>query len=88
MYYSEMEKGNMIKPKPVPKPAQTNNVGKLVVVLVDKLNVHKTADLHASSVCGTVKKGEAFTIKAEHKDVFELKSGLFITKSTKYVKVK
>ncbi|MFQ7447482.1 DUF5776 domain-containing protein [Intestinibacter bartlettii] len=53
--------------------------------------MHSSADFNSSSVVGKVKKGDVFTIaqKIERTgtDMYKLKSGVYITASTKYVEV-
>jgi N-acetylmuramoyl-L-alanine amidase len=65
-------------------------VGKLVVVTytgADGLNV-RTAPSFDAPVATVVYEGEAFTIAAVVGDFYKLKSGLYITNSPTYVKVK
>ena len=66
---------------------------KYVKILADELNIHKTPDFEASSVCGIVCKGDVYTI-AETVTVpncstkmYKLKSGVYITASPTYVDV-
>jgi N-acetylmuramoyl-L-alanine amidase len=61
---------------------------RLVVVDVDNLNIRKIPSWSQSAVCGTVKKGDAFTIINELPEFYQIKSGFYITKSKKYVHVK
>lgn len=59
--------------------------------VLQNVNVHSTPDFNASSVCGKAEKGEALTIVKkivrEGTDMYKLKSGVYITTSTKYVEV-
>ena len=69
----------------------TDNKTKYLRVIADKINIHNKADFNASSVVGEVEKGDVFTItqKIERTgtDMYKLKSGVYITASTKYVEV-
>ena len=60
-------------------------------IISDSVNIHRSADFNSSSVVGKVKKGDVFTIaqKIERTgtDMYKLKSGVYITASTKYVEV-
>lgn len=60
-------------------------------IISDSVNIHSSADFNSSSVVGKVKKGDVFTIaqKIERTgtDMYKLKSGVYITASTKYVEV-
>ena len=64
-----------------------------VKILIDGLNIHKTADFKAESVCGTVPKGGLYTVAEEITDtgcsthMYKLKSGVYITASKKYVQL-
>lgn len=66
---------------------------KYVKVLVNELNIHKTADFNSSSICGIVCKGDVYTIAEEvvvpgvTTHMYKLKSGVYITASPTYVKV-
>ena len=78
-------------PKPV-TPVQLPEKKRYVKVLVDNLAVRKALSWDASAVAGRVQKNEVFTvaagpIKAGGGSMYELKSGLFITASEKYVTV-
>nr|DAH43339.1 MAG TPA: N-acetylmuramoyl-L-alanine amidase [Caudoviricetes sp.] len=72
-----------------------NNASKkqYVKVLCNELNIHKTADFNSSSICGIVCKGDVYTMVEEVKVegcttyMYKLKSGVYITASTKYVEV-
>jgi N-acetylmuramoyl-L-alanine amidase len=63
----------------------TSTQTKMVVVDVDGLNIRNAPNFDDSSVIGQVKKGEAFTIAKELNGFYQLKSGAYITSSTKYV---
>lgn len=69
----------------------TDNKTKYLRVIADKINIHNKADFNSSSVVGEVEKGDVFTItqKIERTgtDMYKLKSGVYITASTKYVEV-
>lgn len=69
----------------------TDNKTKYLRVIADKINIHNKADFNLSSVVGEVEKGDVFTItqKIERTgtDMYKLKSGVYITASTKYVEV-
>jgi len=71
------------------KPGGTNTNVKFVRVLFDGLNIRKLPSWDASAIAETVKKGEVFTvvkrIKVGNGFMYELKSGLYITASNKYV---
>ena len=64
---------------------------KYLRIIADSVNIHSSADFNSSSVVGKVKKGDVFTIaqKIERTgtDMYKLKSGVYITASTKYVEV-
>lgn len=66
---------------------------KYIKILVDGLNIHKTPDFKAESVCGTVPKGGLYTVAEEITDtgcsthMYKLKSGVYITASKKYVQL-
>lgn len=66
-----------------------SNIPKLIKIIQD-VNYHKTPDFKPSSVVGVAKAGEVFTvdslIKRSDTNMYKLKSGYFITASTKYVK--
>lgn len=63
---------------------------KYVKVIVEELNVRNSPSWEDDAVAGTVKKGEVFTvtkkIKVGSSYMYKLKSGLYITASSKYVK--
>ena len=67
----------------------TDNKTKYLRVIADKINIHNKADFNLSSVVGEVEKGDVFTItqKIERTgtDMYKLKSGYFISASSKYV---
>ena len=69
----------------------TDNKTKYLRVIADKINIHNKANFNSSSVVGEVEKGDVFTItqKIERtgRDMYKLKSGVYITASTKYVEV-
>ncbi len=69
----------------------TDNKTKYLRVIADKINIHNKADFNSSSVVGEVEKGDVFTITQRIKrtgtDMYKLKSGVYITASTKYVEV-
>ena len=69
----------------------TDNKTKYLRVIADKINIHNKADFNANSVVGEVEKGDVFTItqKIERTgtDMYKLKSGVYITASTKYVEI-
>ena len=78
-------------PKPV-APVQLPEKKKYVKVLVDDLAVRKTPSWDKSAVAKRVQKNEVFTIangpiKVGGGSMYELKSGLYITASEKYVTV-
>ena len=64
---------------------------KYLRIIADSVNIHSSADFNSSSVVGKVKKGDVYTIaqKIERTgtDMYKLKSGVYITASTKYVEV-
>ena len=64
---------------------------KYLRIIADIVNIHSSADFNSSSVVGEVKKGDVYTIaqKIERTgtDMYKLKSGVYITASTKYVEV-
>ena len=79
------------QPKPV-APVQLPDKKKYVKVLVDDLAVRKTPSWDKSAVAKRVQKNEVFTIadgpiKVGSGSMYELKSGLYITASKKYVSV-
>lgn len=63
---------------------------KYVKVLVDILNIRNCPSWSDNAVAGTVKKNEVFTVtkklKVGNSYMYKLKSGLYITASTNYVK--
>ena len=63
---------------------------KYVKVIVDTLNVRNCPSWDDGAVAGTVKKGEVFTVmkkvKVDGYYMYKLKSGLYITASSTYVK--
>ena len=69
----------------------TDNKTKYLRVIADKINIHNKANFNSSSVVGEVEKGDVFTItqKIERtgRDMYKLKSGVYITASPKYVEV-
>lgn len=76
-------------PKPQ-APATLPEKKKYVKVIYDGLSVRKTLSWDNSAVAGTVKKNEVFTvvegpIKVGNGSMYKLKSGLYITASSKYV---
>lgn len=78
-------------PKPV-APVQLPEKKKYVKVLVDDLAVRKSPSWDRSAVEKRVQKNEVFTIangtiKVGSGSMYELKSGLYITASSKYVTV-
>ena len=78
-------------PKPV-APVQLPEVKKYVRVLMDGLAVRKRASWDDSAVDHKVHANEVFTIaegpvKVGGGSMYELKSGLYITASSKYVTV-
>lgn len=65
---------------------------KFVRVLNDDTNIRKSLSWDDDAITGTVNKGEVFTvvsdkIKVEDGYMYKLKSGVYITASTKYVEV-
>lgn len=64
---------------------------KYLRIIADSVNIHSSSDFNSSSVVGEVKKGDVYTIaqKIERTgtDMYKLKSGVYITASTKYVEV-
>lgn len=62
---------------------------KYVKVIVDELNIRKTPSWSDDAISGIVKKDEVFTVvekvKVESSYMYKLKSGSYITASTKYV---
>lgn len=80
-------KGEATQEKPNTAPTKTQY---LKVLSSEPLNIRKVADWRADP-CGTVKKGEVFTIvdkvtaKNGSTPMYKLKSGVYITSSTKYV---
>lgn len=60
-------------------------------VIADEVNIRSAADFTDESVVGVVKKGGVYTVveKIERTgtDMYKLKSGVYITASTKYVEV-
>ena len=78
-------------PKPV-APVQLPEKKKYVKVLVDDLAVRRSPSWDKSAVAKRVQKNEVFTIangpiKVGGGSMYELKSGLYITASSKYVTV-
>ena len=69
----------------------TDDKIKYLRVIADKINIHNKADFNSSSIVGEVEKGDVFTItqKIERTgtDMYKLKSGVYITASTKYVEI-
>ena len=63
---------------------------KYVKVIVNELNVRNCPSWDNRAVAGTVKKGEVFTVmkkvKVDNYYMYKLKSGLYITASSTYVK--
>ena len=79
------------QPKPV-APVQLPEKKKYVKVLVDDLAVRRSPSWDKSAVAGRVRKNEVFTIangpiKVGGGSMYKLKSGLYITASSKYVTV-
>lgn len=73
-------------------PAALPEKKRYVKVICDALTVRKSLSWADSAKAGTVKKNEVFTIaegpvKVGSGNMYKLKSGLYITASTKYVKV-
>lgn len=72
------------------KDVEISDNAKYVKVIVNELNVRNCPSWEEGAVTGTVKKGEVFTItkkvKVGSSYMYKLKSGLYITASTKYVK--
>ena len=64
---------------------------KYLRIIADSVNIHSSADFNSSSVVGEVKKGDVYTIAQKiertETDMYKLKSGVYITASTKYVEV-
>lgn len=87
---------NYVAPKDVPqetpsKPVQApSKTQYLKVIYNGQLNVRKVADWRADP-CGSVHKGDVFTVIKEvtakngSTNMYQLKSGVYITSSTKYV---
>lgn len=78
-------------PKPV-APVQLPEKKQYVKVLVDDLAVRKSPSWDKSAVAGRVRKNDVFTIaegpvKVGGGNMYKLKSGLYITASSKYVTV-
>ena len=71
--------------------SQVASKTKYLRIIADSVNIHSSADFNSSSVVGEVKKGDVYTIaqKIERTgtDMYKLKSGVYITASTKYVEV-
>ena len=63
---------------------------KYIKVIVDELNVRKCPSWKDDAIAGTVKKDEVFTVvkklKVDNSYMYKLKSGLYITANSKYVK--
>lgn len=85
-------KPNKTQPQKTDKKEDNEEVStntKFIRVLVDGLNIRKNPSWESSDVVGNVKKGEIFTIakkvKVGNGFMYELKSGLYITASSKYV---
>ena len=72
------------------KDVEVFNNKKYVKVIVNELNIRNCPSWEDDAVAGTVKNGEVFTItkkvKVGSSYMYKLKSGLYITASTKYVK--
>lgn len=72
------------------KEVEVSTNVKYVKVIVDELNVRNCPSWEDKAVAGTVKKGEVFTVtkklKVGSSYMYKLKSGLYITASSKYVK--
>ena len=65
---------------------------KYLRIIADSVNIHSSADFNSSSVVGEVKKGDVYNTIAQKiertgTDMYKLKSGVYITASTKYVEV-
>ncbi|SCJ12397.1 N-acetylmuramoyl-L-alanine amidase [Intestinibacter bartlettii] len=75
----------------VQKKSETKSKTKYVRIISDSVNIHSSADFNSSSVVGEVKKGEVYTVSEKIErtgtDMYKLKSGVYITASTKYVEV-
>lgn len=81
----------------------TNGKGKVTVIpttattktkyirILKDVNIHNTPDFNSNSVVGKVTAGGAYTvvetIKRTGTDMYKLKSGVYITASTKYIEV-
>lgn len=72
------------------KDVEVSNSAKYVKVIVNELNVRSCPSWEDGAIVDTVKKGEVFTITKKVKVgsgyMYKLKSGLYITASTAYVK--
>lgn len=85
-------KPNKTQPQKTDKKEDNEEVStntKFIRVLVDGLNIRKNLSWESSDVVGEVKKGDVFTVvkkmKVGNGFMYELKSGLYITASSKYV---
>lgn len=71
------------------KEVEVSTNVKYVKVIVDELNVRNCPSWVDKAVAGTVKKGEVFIVikklKVGSSYMYKLKSGLYITASSKYV---
>ncbi|WP_455542923.1 N-acetylmuramoyl-L-alanine amidase [Intestinibacter sp.] len=69
-------------------PVATADIPKLIKIIRD-VNYHSSPDFKASTVVGVAQAGEIFTvvgvIKRSDTNMYKLKSGYYITTSTKYV---
>lgn len=74
----------------VNSPNKGNNKQRYIKILVDVLNIRNRPSWDADAVCGTVTKGEVFTvvdeISVDGGKMYRLKSGVYITAAEKYVK--
>lgn len=70
---------------------QKKSETKYLRIISDSVNIHSSADFNSSSIVGKVSKGDVFTIdqkiEREGTDMYKLKSGVYITASSKYVEV-
>lgn len=71
------------------KVNEVTNTTKYIRVLVDSLNYRKSLSWDDSAVAGVTKKGDVFTVTHKYKVdtgyMYKLKSGYYITASSKYV---
>lgn len=85
--YKEMHKND--KPTTTTTTAKLETYSGYVKVIYDGLAIHNKPSWNDNTISGTVKKNEVFTVvgrvKVDGTYMYKLKSGAYITSSTKYV---